>query len=167
MSNKRFSPIIVLVMVGALALVSLSFLTFLVHAQSGKIPVILVHGYLEDARIWSTWEELLTADDIPFQSVTFTANDKCGSTLEHASELREIVQNILSSSGSEKVNIVAHSKGGLDSRVFLASGTDDVANLIMIGTPNLGMPLSVYSNICAPAVWDLRPGANAQSAPRC
>jgi hypothetical protein len=39
--------------------------------------------------------------------------------------------------------MVGHSKGGLDARVYLAkSGTYDVANLIMIGTPNGGNPLA-------------------------
>ena len=39
--------------------------------------------------------------------------------------------------------MVGHSKGGLDARVYLAnSGTHDVANLIMIGTPNGGNPLA-------------------------
>ena len=46
--------------------------------------------------------------------------------------------------GQDKVNIVGHSKGGLDARVFLAHNItrDDVANLIMIGTPNAGSPLA-------------------------
>ena len=41
----------------------------------------------------------------------------------------------------EKVNIVAHSKGGLDARWYIAhGGANKVANLIMIGTPNSGSP---------------------------
>jgi hypothetical protein len=61
------------------------------------------------------------------------------------------------------VNIVAHSKGGLDARVYLAnSGTADVANLIMIGTPNAGGPLAdLFNNSdpCTPAIHDLMTNA--------
>lgn len=43
--------------------------------------------------------------------------------------------------------------------------TKDVANLIMIGTPNAGSPAAETNDACAPAVFDLRPGANATKAP--
>ena len=61
------------------------------------------------------------------------------------------------------MNIVAHSKGGLDARVYLANDltTKDVANLVMIGTPNAGSPLAESCEIGTPAVYDLRPGAAA------
>jgi hypothetical protein len=73
------------------------------------------------------------------------------------------------------VNIIGHSKGGLDARVYLAQNpTCDVANLIMIGTPNGGSPLAdftTYSNLlnpwlyyttffCTPALYDLETGAS-------
>ena len=58
-----------------------------------------------------------------------------------------------------QVNIVGHSKGWLDARVYLANGNHDVANLIMIWAPNAGSPLAQSSNICMPAVYDLKPGA--------
>jgi len=36
----------------------------------------------------------------------------------------------------------------------------------MIGTPNAGSPLAVLNIFCAPAVWDLRPGASVDEALR-
>jgi len=61
--------------------------------------------------------------------------------------------------GQDKVNIVAHSKGGLDARVYLANTqTSDVANAVMIGTPNAGSPLAhIFHNSdpCKPHVEDL------------
>lgn len=135
-------------------------------AQTSLLPVLLVHGYLEDATIWRSWEKLLAEDNIQFYTVTFTNDDKCGSAAAHAVELQRIIQKILNSTGYNKVNIAAHSKGGLDARAYLATGTDTVANLIMIGTPNAGSPLPLLNSICAPAVLDLRPGASVQEAPR-
>jgi pimeloyl-ACP methyl ester carboxylesterase len=136
------------------------------YAQSKLLPVILLHGYFDDATVWNTWERLLKQDGITFFTVTFANDDKCGSAASHAIELQEIVQNISQLTGSEKVNIAAHSKGGLDARAYLSKDGDNVANLIMIGTPNAGIPLAFLNNFCAPAVWDLRPGASVDEAPR-
>jgi hypothetical protein len=43
----------------------------------------------------------------------------------------------------------------------LANNTKDVANLVMIGTPNAGSPLAESCEVGTPAVYDLRPGAAA------
>ncbi len=80
--------------------------------------------------------------------------------MTHANELGQIIQKVKSLTGQNKVNIVAHSKGGLDARVYLNNTNNkDVANLIMIGTPNAGSTLALSNNLCAPAVFDIRPGA--------
>jgi hypothetical protein len=64
-----------------------------------------------------------------------------------------------------KINIVGHSKGGLDARIFLdITDTKDIANLIMIGTPNAGSIVAETNNACSPAVSDSRPRANATKA---
>ena len=136
------------------------------YANAKLLPVILLHGAFEDARVWDTWERLLKQDGITFFTVTFTNDDRCGSAASHAIELQEIVQNVSDVTGSERVNIAAHSKGGLDARAYLAKGENKVANLIMIGTPNAGSSLSLLNNFCAPAVWDLKPGATVDEAPR-
>jgi pimeloyl-ACP methyl ester carboxylesterase len=125
-------------------------------------PVILVHGLGEDASMWKKWEELLTNDGIQYHTITFQeSDDKCGTALAHAVELGKRIDEILSRSPSGPVNIVGHSKGGIDARVYLANGTQSVANLIMIGTPNNGTPMAERTSICAPAVWDILPEANA------
>ena len=125
-------------------------------------PVLLVHGLGEDASMWKKWEELLTNDGIQYHTITFQeSDDKCGTALAHAVELGKRVDEILRSSPSGQVNIVGHSKGGIDARVYLANGTQSVANLIMIGTPNNGTPMAERTSLCAPAVWDVLPEANA------
>jgi uncharacterized alpha/beta hydrolase family protein len=130
------------------------------------LPVLLIHGYASDASVWSKWEDLLKKDGITFYPITFyKSDDKCGSAADHAKELnlqlRQILNNIKSS--PKQINIVGHSKGGLDARVFLANNAftnnKAVANLIMIGTPNAGSPIAQSSNICKPSVEDLKPGA--------
>ena len=136
---------------------------------SKPLPVLLIHGYMADASTWKKWEDLLKKDGITFYPITFyKSDDKCGSAADHAKELNLQVQQILKNmtttgSSPKQVNVVGHSKGGLDARVFLAnnsySANKAVANLIMIGTPNRGSPIAQSSNICKPAVEDLKPGA--------
>ena len=131
-------------------------------SNSSTLPVLLIHGYMADASVWNKWVDLLKKDGISAYPVTFKqSDDKCGSAAEHAKELSKIIGQIKDETGQNKVNIVGHSKGGLDARVYLANETKDVANLIMIGTPNAGSPLAESIEVGTPAVYDLRPGAAA------
>ena len=177
------TPIVVVVVVALIAIIMLSsnnsvgqFFTFTatVYGQSNNtttnsntsnnstLPVLLIHGYMADATVWNKWIDLLKKDGIVVYPITFKeSDDKCGSAAEHAKELSKIIGQIKDETGQNKVNIVGHSKGGLDARVYLANNTKDVANLIMIGTPNAGSPLAQSSEVCTPAVYDLRPGAAA------
>ncbi|HKO40561.1 MAG TPA: alpha/beta fold hydrolase [Nitrososphaeraceae archaeon] len=132
------------------------------NSNNSTLPVLLIHGYMADASVWNKWAELLKKDGIAAYPITFKqSDDKCGSAAEHAKELSKIIGKIKDETGQNKVNIVGHSKGGLDARVYLANNTKDVSNLIMIGTPNAGSPLAQSSEICTPAVYDLRPGSPA------
>jgi uncharacterized alpha/beta hydrolase family protein len=131
-------------------------------ALAKPLPVLLIHGYLADASTWKRWEDLLKKDGIQYFPITFyKSDDKCGTAADHAKELSKQIQQIQNTTGSKQVNIVGHSKGGLDARVYLFNNSKEnvVANLIMIGVPNAGSPLAQSSNICKPAVDDLKPGA--------
>lgn len=65
-------------------------------------------------------------------------------TTEHitsySDRLNEIIELIKYRTGRNKVNIVAHSMGGLVAREYIRKyGEDNIDNLIMIGTPNKGI----------------------------
>jgi pimeloyl-ACP methyl ester carboxylesterase len=140
-----------------------------ITGSNQRLPVILVHGYRENSSIWSEWERFLEVDGIPFCTISFhSSDDMCGSAADHARELEQIVQQVKSITGQTYVNIVGHSKGGLDARVYLANtGTTDVANLIMIGTANAGSVLAdfPFSDGCTPAILDLRTDAPDTNVP--
>lgn len=165
--NKKNNIVTVTIAVISIAIIVSGSFVSLASSQSEKpLPVLLIHGYVEDAAIWKKWEDLLKKDGIQFFTITFKdSDDKCGSAEQHAKELEKRVQDVKQQSGAQKINIVGHSKGGLDARVFLdITDTKDVANLIMIGTPNAGSPAAETNDACAPAIFDLRPGANATRA---
>jgi pimeloyl-ACP methyl ester carboxylesterase len=136
------------------------------------LPVLLIHGWNEgsggDFPIhFDEWEQELNQDRIPYCIISFEqSSDACGSAVDHANELAQIIQNIKSATEQNQVNIVGFSKGGLDARVYLANNPthNDVANLIMIGTPNAGSQLATGTNECSPGILDLRPGSTATMA---
>jgi pimeloyl-ACP methyl ester carboxylesterase len=138
-----------------------------VDAQSNnstQLPILLIHGYGERSDVWDSWMNWLDQDTLSnVYPITFT-NDRCGSSQEHAMELENKINDILDETGSEKVNVVAHSKGGLDTRWYLASNNmDPIANLIMIGTPNAGSPAAWvdWSGCWFGSDFDLLPGSVA------
>jgi hypothetical protein len=104
--------------------------------------------------------------------MSFHPDDVCGTAEHNSEEIAQIVQEVKRMTLQTQVNIVAHSKGGLDAKLYLAkSGTHDVANLIMIGTPNKGSPFADYRErrnldpLC-PAIHDLTTHATVINAPK-
>jgi triacylglycerol esterase/lipase EstA (alpha/beta hydrolase family) len=132
----------------------------------------LIHGWNEGSGgslpiHWDEWKQKLNQDEIPFCIVSFEqSNDACGSASDHAKELSQIVQNLTNSTKQDRINLIGYSKGGLDARVYLASdlANNNVANLIMVGTPNAGSWLAYSINECDPGIKDLKPGAPATLA---
>jgi pimeloyl-ACP methyl ester carboxylesterase len=131
------------------------------YKVKSNLPVLLIHGYLSNASVWDRWETLLENYSITYKKVTFEIDDPCGKAKDHAMELNRIVEYFQNDTRKEKINIVAHSKGGLDARVYLANNLSNtnIGNLIMIGTPNAGSPLAKLNDLCSPAILDLRPGS--------
>ena len=72
--------------------------------------------------------------------VRYGHQDSWGSIEHNAETLKANLQKILDETGSEKVNIIAHSKGGLDARCLISSlgMADKVASLTTIATPHHG-----------------------------
>lgn len=60
----------------------------------------------------------------------------------NASELRRAIDKIAAATGAQEIDVVAHSMGGLDTRLYLDQGNEKVKNLVMIGTPNHGSVLA-------------------------
>lgn len=65
---------------------------------------------------------------------------RCGSIARRAAQLSELVRAL----PAAKVNVVAHSMGGLDARYAIArlGLADRVASLVTVGTPHRGTPLA-------------------------
>jgi pimeloyl-ACP methyl ester carboxylesterase len=100
-------------------------------------PALLVHGWRDTAAGMQTgtaWADGLDLRDVAYH---VPAVDPRGSFAGNAGQLAAAVTDTRSRFGVERVNVVAHSKGGIDTRQYLKTH-NDVENLIMIATPNAG-----------------------------
>ena len=104
-----------------------------------KYPVLLVHGVgaKDTTLFWGRIPERLKEIGVD----VFLGNTDSWSGVEsNALSLRESVDFALEKSGTEKINLIAHSKGGIDSRFLISSlgYAPKIASLTTISTPHLG-----------------------------
>lgn len=105
---------------------------------SATYPIVLAHGILAGPSVapFVGVKEALSADG---HAVFETKTHPVGSLTERANLLGTQVQTILAETGAAKVNIVAHSMGGLDARWLAAHGwADRIASITTVSTPHRG-----------------------------
>lgn len=108
-------------------------------------PVVLVHGILSDNSAWSpVWVPGLQAADVPVSQDINPSMGALDSIQNNAGKVAAAVEAAKQRWGVDKVNLVTHSKGGLDSRQY-AETSDSVENLVQLGTPNAGSPLADFA----------------------
>ncbi len=112
-----------------------------------KYPVLLVHGiFFRDYKRFNYWgripEELLTNG----ATIYYGEQPSAVSVRESGGILAERIRTIVRETGCEKVNIIAHSKGGLDIRAALAfeNIAPYVASVTTVNTPHRGCLYADY-----------------------
>lgn len=105
------------------------------------IPVVLAHGIAAQS---DTWDDatapgvLSTLDDYGVRYTRFSAK-KNGTTATNANILNIKIQDFLDELKSDKVHVIAHSKGGLDTQNLKAlSPSFEIKSLSTFSTPHLG-----------------------------
>jgi len=106
-----------------------------------KYPIVLVHGVaLKNWQVVKAFGRIgKTLQKEGY--IVFSANtDGFGSIENNAKQLKSEIQEILRQVGAEKVNIIAHSKGGLDSIYMIneLGMANSVASLTTLSTPHKG-----------------------------
>jgi triacylglycerol lipase len=110
-----------------------------------KYPIVLVHGVaLKDLKFIKSFGEIDRILKIQGYSVYKANIDGFGSVMSNAIELKEYILKILEIENVSKVNIIAHSKGGLDSKYMIKNldMEDCVASLTTLCTPHKGSPIA-------------------------
>jgi len=106
-----------------------------------KYPLLMVHGiFFRDWKNFNYWGRIPKELTDNGAVIYYGSHQSTASVEQCAAELKECILGIIRDTGCEKVNIIAHSKGGLDSR-YAISCLDMgkyAASLTTISTPHLG-----------------------------
>ena len=120
-----------------------------------KYPVIMVHGVMINAipffdlKYFNYWgripKELIRCGAAVYYDGIQSA---AGAIANNAEELKKKILQVIEETGCQKVNIIAHSKGGLDARYAVSALNMEnyVASLTTICTPHHGSSLIDFTN---------------------
>lgn len=106
-----------------------------------RFPVLLIHGAgFRDLRWPVYWGRIPRALEEHGARLYYGQQDCWASTAVNAAALKERAEEILRETGAEKLNLVAHSKGGLEARMLASSlgFGDRIASITTIATPHRG-----------------------------
>lgn len=106
-----------------------------------KYPILLVHGAgFRDLRWPLYWGRIPRMLMRGGAAVYYGQQDSWGTVEDNAKALKARIEAVLAETGAEKVNIIAHSKGGLEARMAAASldAGGKIASITTIGTPHCG-----------------------------
>lgn len=106
-----------------------------------KYPILLVHGMgFRDNKYVGYWGRIPGALQKMGCKIYFGNQDSNADIETNGRHLAERINQIILETGAERVNIIAHSKGGLDCRYAISSlgMGDKVASLTTIATPHHG-----------------------------
>lgn len=112
-----------------------------------KYPLLLVHGIFfrdfEKLNYWGRVPEELIKNGA---TIYYGNHSSSLSVEDSAEELADRIKQIIKETNCKKVNVIAHSKGGLDTRYAISNlGMDKyIASLSMINTPNHGCLFADY-----------------------
>ena len=113
--------------------------------MASKYPIVLAHGIvLKDVKFFKAFGHIETLLRDNGYSVHTSQTDGFGSIENNAAQLKAQIEEIMQAEGVDKVNIIAHSKGGLDSRYMIdhLGMADHVASLTFLCTPHKGSKLA-------------------------
>ena len=112
-----------------------------------QYPLLLVHGvFFRDYRYINYWGRIPKELRRNGATVYYGRQQSAAAVEDSGRELAARIQQIVEETGCGKVNIIAHSKGGLDSRAAIAhQGMGPyVATLTTINTPHRGCIFAEY-----------------------
>lgn len=112
------------------------------HTCTTKYPIMLIHGIgytdYDFNRYWGRIPDFLRNHGA---EIYFGGQDAFGSIEANAAQLKVSAENVLKQSGAEKLNLIAHSKGGIEARYMITKlgMSEKTASLSTLATPHRGI----------------------------
>lgn len=103
-------------------------------------PVLLVHGIDDTGAVFDAMRPRLQAAGFQVETLDMVPNDGAQSLTVLALQIQERVERMRLASGSERVDVVAFSLGGLASRYYLQrlGGASRVQRFVTLSSPHHG-----------------------------
>ena len=112
-------------------------------APAGRLPVLLLHGYLCNRGLWHPLAHHLAARGHRVEAITLSP--AFGSIDDYAEPVAAAIGTLRERTGARRVAVVGHSMGGLALRAYLRRfGNGSVATAVTLGTPHAGTRLARY-----------------------
>ncbi len=112
-----------------------------------KYPILMVHGvFFRDSKAFNYWGRTPKQLEENGAVIYYGEHQSALSIAASAEELAARIRTVIEKEGCEKLNIIAHSKGGLDCRYAIAHCgiAPYVASLTTINTPHQGCGFAEY-----------------------
>ncbi|MBQ9512551.1 MAG: triacylglycerol lipase [Lachnospiraceae bacterium] len=112
-----------------------------------RYPILLVHGvFFRDIKQLNYWGRIPDELEKNGATIHYGEQHSAASVDDCAKELEERILTLVKQNGYEKLNVIAHSKGGLDMRTAIAktSIAPYIASLTTINTPHRGCEFADY-----------------------
>lgn len=112
-----------------------------------RYPLLLVHGvFFRDFKHLNYWGRIPEALEKNGAQIFYGNHQSAASVASSAQELTDRIREIVDQTGCGKVNIIAHSKGGLDCRYAISrcGAAPYVASLTTVNTPHRGCEFADY-----------------------
>lgn len=109
--------------------------------MKSKYPIILVHGIIvKDFKFFKAFGKIEKSLKEKGYYVETSKTDGFGTIENNAEQLKKQILRILEEQNVEKVNLIAHSKGGLDAKYLIKNLNmeDKIASLTTLCTPHKG-----------------------------
>ena len=116
---------------------------------SARDPILFVHGWSENASLWTTMIGRFEKDGYPSSYLSaYTYNTSQSNKVDAEKEVASHVESLLKATGASKVDIIAHSMGSLNTRWYIKflGGEAKVDDWVSLGGPNHG---TNTANLCS------------------
>lgn len=115
---------------------------------STRYPILMVHGvFFRDFKAFNYWGRVTAELEANGARLFYGNHQSAASVYNCGQELAARVMEIINTTGCDKLNIIDHSKGGLDSRSMVYNNPEvakHIASITTINTPHRGCEFADY-----------------------
>lgn len=159
-ARRRPSVVLLAVLVAALVLTAAVLVATRLTDDGREDPVLVVYGYNGSADEMETLADAITASGRDVTIVDLP-DDNTGNLWDSAWTLGQTAEEVMARTDSDSVDVVAHSAGGIVTRLWVSTTEADVVRrVVTMGSPHHGSDGAAIFDPCLEACQQLTPGSD-------